>query len=81
MFSTPVGACFNSHKKSVTGNYVFISLFRDFELLVSACCGHHQASLKNMNIETLLSEREGLPVHNGTKIYSIVYISNRIKYM
>jgi hypothetical protein len=51
-----------------------MSLFEDFELHVSACYGHHQAPLKNVNIETLLSERIGLPPHNGIKIYSIVYI-------
>jgi hypothetical protein len=33
-----------------------------------------------MNIETLLSEREDLPLYNGVKIYSIVYIKYRIKY-
>jgi hypothetical protein len=29
MFNIPVGACFNSHKKSVTVNSVCISLFGD----------------------------------------------------
>jgi hypothetical protein len=67
-------------KKSVTANSVFISLFGDIELQVSACYGHHQAPLKNMNIETLLSEMEGLPLHNGAKIYSIVYSVNLIDY-
>jgi hypothetical protein len=51
-----------------------MSLFGDFVLQVSACYGHHQAALKNMNIETVLSEREGLPLHNGVKIYSILYL-------
>jgi hypothetical protein len=46
MFNIPVGVCFNSHKKSVTANSVCISLFGDFELLVSACYGHHPAPLK-----------------------------------
>jgi hypothetical protein len=64
----------NSHKKSVTANSVCISLFGDFELQVSACYGPHQIPLKNVNIETLLSEWEGLPLQNGAKIYSIVYI-------
>jgi hypothetical protein len=64
MFNIPVGVCFNSDKKSVTANFVFISLFGDFELQVSACYGHHQATLNIMNIETLLSEREGLQLHN-----------------
>jgi hypothetical protein len=63
-----------SQKKSVTANSVCISLFGDSELQVSACYGYHQAPLRNMNIETPLSEREGLPLHNGVKIYIIIYI-------
>jgi hypothetical protein len=63
-----------SHKTSVTANSVCMSLFGDSELQVSACYGHHQAALKNMNTETQLPEREGLPLHNGAKIYSILYI-------
>jgi hypothetical protein len=43
-----------SLKKSVTANSVYISLFGDFELQVSACYGHHKAPLKDMNIETQL---------------------------
>jgi hypothetical protein len=74
MFNIPVGVCFNSHKKTVTANSVCISLFGDFVLKVSACYGDHQAILKNMNIETLLAGSEGLPLHNGAKIYSILYI-------
>jgi hypothetical protein len=61
-------------KRSVTANSVCISLFGDSELQVLATYGHHQAPLENMNTETQLSEREGLPVHNGAKIYSILYI-------
>jgi hypothetical protein len=51
-----------------------MSLFGDFELQVSACYGHHQVPLNNTNIETALSEREGLPLHDGVKIYSTAYI-------
>jgi hypothetical protein len=36
-----------------------MSLFGDFELQVSACYGHHEAPLTNMNIETVRSGREG----------------------
>jgi hypothetical protein len=61
MFNILVGVCFSSHKMSVAAKSVCISLFGDFELPVSACYGHSQAALKNMNIETLFSERKGLP--------------------
>jgi hypothetical protein len=69
MFNIPAGVCFNFYKISVTASSVCISLFGDFELQVSACNGHHQVALKNMNMETLLLEREGLPPHSGIKIY------------
>jgi hypothetical protein len=32
-----------------------------------------------MNNETQLPEREGLPLHSGVKLYSIVYIKYGIK--
>jgi hypothetical protein len=60
MFNIPVGVFLNSHKKSVTANSVCICLFGDFQLQVSACYGHHQALLKNMNMAILLSEGEGI---------------------
>jgi hypothetical protein len=60
--------------QKVSHSQLCIFLFGDFELLVSACYGHHHTPLKNMNIATLLSEGEDLPLHSGAKIYSIVYV-------
>jgi hypothetical protein len=56
MFSIPVGVCFNFHKRiSHSQVCLYLSIWR-FELQVSACYGHHQAALQNMNIETELLE-------------------------
>jgi hypothetical protein len=51
---------------------LFMSVYFETELPVSACCGHHQAPVQNVNIETLLSESEGLPLHSGAKMCSTV---------
>jgi hypothetical protein len=73
MFNIPVGVCFSSHKKSVTANSVSLDLeiwATSFGLLWPS-----SGSPKNMNTETLLWEREGLPLHSGVKIYT-VYIQD-----
>jgi hypothetical protein len=55
--------------QKISHSQLCISLFGNFELQVSACYGHHQAHLKNMNIKTLLSEREDLPFCENLFIY------------
>jgi hypothetical protein len=64
---------YNSHKNISHSQLCFYLFIWRFELQVSACYGRHQAPLENMNIETVLSERGGPPLHNEAKIYSIVY--------
>jgi hypothetical protein len=47
----------NFHTKTSQQPTLFISLYLETELLISACYGHHQAPLQNMNIEALLFKK------------------------
>jgi hypothetical protein len=54
MFNIPVGVCFNFDRKISHSQLCLYLFIWRFELQVSACYGHHQAAVKNMNTETLL---------------------------
>jgi hypothetical protein len=74
MFNIPVGMCFNFHTKISQQPTLFISLYLETELLVSAYYGHHQAPVEKHEYRSSTFQKgEGLPLRNGLK-YTVLYI-------